>query len=115
MSDYTPTAEVQLEGDDLERARALIEQARSLLRQAQGKLAELGTLVAGALNDDSTAGTVEISQLLTDSADGSVVVCYYDSNTGACKYCMADPPGECRPCGESKPGPKSPGPVYLTM
>ncbi|MGH3366536.1 MAG: hypothetical protein ACRDOY_04980 [Nocardioidaceae bacterium] len=115
MSEYTPTAEVQLEGEDLERARELIEQARSSLRQAQGRLAELGTLVARSLNDDSTAGTVEISQLLADTADGSVVVCYYDSTTGACKYCMQDPPGISRPCGESKPGPKSPGPVYLKM
>jgi hypothetical protein len=117
VNDYKPTADVQLTGQDLERARALVAQARSSMRQAQEHLAELGDIVLGALNEDGTAGTVDVSRLLADSSDdgGSVKVCYYDHITGACLGCMVDPPGISRPCTDTKPGPKSPGPVYVTL
>jgi hypothetical protein len=116
VNEYKPTADVQLTDQDLERARRLMAQARSSMRQAQEHLAELGGIVLGALNEDGTAGTVDVSRLLDDASDeGSVKVCYYDHNTGACLGCMVDPPGISRPCKDDKPGPKSPGPVYFTL
>ena len=90
----------------------LLEQAQASMRQAQEYLTQLGTLVGTALGDTTQPVAVQFPP--SDSAldESHVVACYYASD-GQCLWCLEDPPGVCRPCADSKPGPKSPAPLML--
>jgi hypothetical protein len=112
VNDYQSSSEVQLSGDELERARQLLAQAQASMSDAREYLTQLGTLVGGALDDTTAAVAVQFPPSDAASDEGHVVACYYASD-GRCLWCLEDPPGVCRPCGDSKPGPKSPAPLIV--
>ena len=112
MNDYTPRSGVELAGQELERARMLMEKAQASMREAQNALADLGALVMGALSETRTAVAVELAPPPAEDHGGHFKACYYDDD-GHCLACWEDPPGECRPCSDNKPGPMSPAPPTL--
>lgn len=107
---------VQLEGNDLARAEALVKAAQEAIGKAQAAFTELGVLVRGQLGDTRVAMTAVVAP--PEEAAGppspGFKATYYDED-GHCLYVMENPPGICRPCTDTKPGPTSPAPPAAVL
>ena len=111
---YSPDGDVQLTGEELARARTLMKDAQAAVLQAQEAFTQLGIVVRGQLSDGRAAMTAQIAPREASDDGGSVTVTYYGDD-GRCLYVLQDPPGICRPCTDSKPGPKSPAPPAVVL
>ena len=111
---YSPDDDVQLTGEDLTRARTLVADAQETIRGAQDAFSQLGMLVRNQLSDGRAAMTAELAPREAGDDGGSVKVTYYGDD-GRCLYVLEDPPGICRPCTDSKPGPTSPAPPAVVL
>jgi hypothetical protein len=113
---YAPNGDVQLTGEDLARAQGLVEDAQAAVAKAQEAFAKLGILVRGKLGDSRVAMTAVVAPRDEEASDAapSFKATYYDEE-GHCLYVWEDPPGVCRPCTDTKPGPKSPAPPAAVL
>ena len=112
---YAPNGDVQLTGDDLARARSQVEDAQEAILKAQKAFKQLGSLVKSQLGDSRVPMTAEVAPRAEEANDGGSVKVTYYGDDGRCLYVWEDPPGICRPCTDSKPGPKSPAPPAVVL